>query len=312
MAGARRGCSSPARRSSSASRARRSAPRTSAARSVHGRNGVAHLRRRRRRAGRRARRAALLAYLPAASRAAPLPLCAPRDPAPGDPGDVAARARPRGLRRARRRRAARRRRRRCSSWRRAGRATSSSASARVEGRRSASSPTSRATSAAASTPTRPQKGAWFVGLCDRYGIPLVVLVDTPGFLPGRAPGAGRGHPPRRGAAAGVRLRDRPAGDGHAAPGLRRGPHRHELPRPRSRPDAGLAGCADRRHGRRARPSSSSTAGTSPRARTPARWPTPTRPSTCPSGAAAAGGFVDEVIAPDETRERLVCALEAGR
>jgi acetyl-CoA carboxylase carboxyltransferase component len=29
-----------------------------------------------------------------------------------------------------------------------------------------------------------QKGAWFVDLCDRFGLPLVVLVDTPGFLPG--------------------------------------------------------------------------------------------------------------------------------
>ncbi len=29
-----------------------------------------------------------------------------------------------------------------------------------------------------------QKGAWFVDLCDRFGVPLVVLVDTPGFLPG--------------------------------------------------------------------------------------------------------------------------------
>jgi acetyl-CoA carboxylase carboxyltransferase component len=28
------------------------------------------------------------------------------------------------------------------------------------------------------------KGAWFVELCDRFGLPLVVLVDTPGFLPG--------------------------------------------------------------------------------------------------------------------------------
>lgn len=30
-----------------------------------------------------------------------------------------------------------------------------------------------------------EKGAWFVDLCDRQGLPLVVLVDTPGFLPGR-------------------------------------------------------------------------------------------------------------------------------
>ena len=29
-----------------------------------------------------------------------------------------------------------------------------------------------------------EKGAWFVTLCDRLGLPLVVLVDTPGFLPG--------------------------------------------------------------------------------------------------------------------------------
>jgi len=29
-----------------------------------------------------------------------------------------------------------------------------------------------------------EKGAWFIGLCDRFGIPLVVLEDTPGFMPG--------------------------------------------------------------------------------------------------------------------------------
>lgn len=29
-----------------------------------------------------------------------------------------------------------------------------------------------------------EKGAWFVNVCDRLRIPLVVLVDTPGFLPG--------------------------------------------------------------------------------------------------------------------------------
>src|SRR5207248_5126508 len=29
-----------------------------------------------------------------------------------------------------------------------------------------------------------EKGAWFVEECDRFGLPLVVLVDTPGFLPG--------------------------------------------------------------------------------------------------------------------------------
>jgi len=29
-----------------------------------------------------------------------------------------------------------------------------------------------------------QKGAWFVEFCDRFRVPLVVLVDTPGFMPG--------------------------------------------------------------------------------------------------------------------------------
>jgi acetyl-CoA carboxylase carboxyltransferase component len=31
-----------------------------------------------------------------------------------------------------------------------------------------------------------EKGAWWVALCDRLGLPLAVLVDTPGFLPGTA------------------------------------------------------------------------------------------------------------------------------
>lgn len=31
-----------------------------------------------------------------------------------------------------------------------------------------------------------EKGAWFIKLCDRFGLPLVVLEDTPGFMPGSA------------------------------------------------------------------------------------------------------------------------------
>jgi acetyl-CoA carboxylase carboxyltransferase component len=30
-----------------------------------------------------------------------------------------------------------------------------------------------------------EKGRWFVDLCDQFALPLVVLVDTPGFLPGK-------------------------------------------------------------------------------------------------------------------------------
>ncbi len=29
-----------------------------------------------------------------------------------------------------------------------------------------------------------EKGAWFIELCDRFGLPLIVLEDTPGFMPG--------------------------------------------------------------------------------------------------------------------------------
>ena len=42
-----------------------------------------------------------------------------------------------------------------------------------------------------------EKASRFVDRCDRFGLPLVVLVDTPGFMPGLAPGARRGDPPRR-------------------------------------------------------------------------------------------------------------------
>ena len=31
-----------------------------------------------------------------------------------------------------------------------------------------------------------EKGAQFVSMCDRFGLPLIVLVDTPGFMPGPA------------------------------------------------------------------------------------------------------------------------------
>ena len=48
------------------------------------------------------------------------------------------------------------------------------------------------------------KGARFVRTCNAFGLPLVVLVDTPGFMPGTAPGAGRRDPPRRQARARVR------------------------------------------------------------------------------------------------------------
>ncbi len=71
-----------------------------------------------------------------------------------------------------------------SSSTRAGPPTSRPSWAVSAGGRWASSPTTRCASAAASTPRRPEKAARFVRMCDAFGIPLVVLVDVPGYLPG--------------------------------------------------------------------------------------------------------------------------------
>ena len=49
-----------------------------------------------------------------------------------------------------------------------------------------------------------EKAARFVRMCDTFGVPLVVLVDVPGYLPGRRPGVGRRRAARRQAAARVR------------------------------------------------------------------------------------------------------------
>ena len=128
-----------------------------------------------------------------------------------------------------------------------------------------------------------QKGAWFVDLCDRFGLPLVVLVDTPGFLPGVS--QEQAGVIRHGASLlrAFSVATDAAHHGDPAGGLRRRAHRHELARPRRRPDHGLAACEDRRHGRRVRPSRSSTAARSRPAPTPTRCPTRTPPSTCRCG-----------------------------
>jgi acetyl-CoA carboxylase carboxyltransferase component len=155
-----------------------------------------------------------------------------------------------------------------------------------------------------------QKGAWFVDLCDRFGLPLVVLVDTPGFLPGVAQeqagvirhGAGllrafacatttRVTVTLRQAYGGAHIvmnsRDLGAGLTLAWPDARigvMGPrqavelvHRREIAEGMD-PDA-LAAAYAAEH--------------------------------LPVREAAARGFVDEVIAPSETRERLAFALEAA-
>ena len=141
-----------------------------------------------------------------------------------------------------------------------------------------------------------EKGAWFVDLCDRFAIPLVVLADTPGFLPGATQehagvlrhgasllrGFGRATVPR------VTVTLRQAyGGAHIVMNSRDLGATLTL----AWPTPGSASWA------RARPSSSCAAARSRPAPTPPCWPRPTRPSTCPVRVAAAAGFVDEVVAP---------------
>ncbi len=154
-----------------------------------------------------------------------------------------------------------------------------------------------------------EKGAWFVALCDRFAIPLVVLVDTPGFLPGTRQerdgvirhGAGllrafaRARTPR------VTVTLRQAyGGAHIVMNSRDLGADHTLAWPTARigvmgarqaveliERAAIAGGADR----------DELADSYARAHLPVAH-------------AAAAGYVDEVIAPSDTRDRLLSALAA--
>ncbi len=148
---------------------------------VHDRNGVCHLVERDE-ASAAARVRELLAYLPASAGAAP-PRVATRDPAHRRPGRLRPRRRAQRLRRARR--AGRdHRRRRLQELSRAGRATWS-----PPWRGS----TDGAVGIVANQPRYlggvldaegSEKAARFVDFCNSFGVPLVAIVDTPGFMPG--------------------------------------------------------------------------------------------------------------------------------
>ena len=96
------------------------------------------------------------------------------------------------------------------------------------------------------------KAARFVNLCNAFAIPLVFLMDVPGFMVGtkvEAEGIIR-HGAKmllRG-----RQRDRAEDHGDHAQGLRRRLLRDERPRVRARPDRRLAERRDQRDGRRGR------------------------------------------------------------
>ena len=96
-----------------------------------------------------------------------------------------------------------------------------------------------------------EKGARFVSQCNAFGVPLLVLVDTPGFMPGTRQEVGGRDQARSDAGTGVRRGDRAAGDGRAAQGLRRGLHHDELEGSRRRLRVRVAAGGGRGDGRAA-------------------------------------------------------------
>jgi acetyl-CoA carboxylase carboxyltransferase component len=156
-----------------------------------------------------------------------------------------------------------------------------------------------------------QKGAWFVELCDRFGVPLVVLVDTPGFLPGT--GQERAGVIRHGAAllrafarattprVTVTLRQA-YGGAHIVMNSRDLGADLTL----AWPDAKIGVMGPRQavelvHRREI------AAGSDPQALADAY-----AAEQLPVREAAARGFVDEVVAPAQTRDRIAFALEPAR
>ena len=132
-----------------------------------------------------------------------------------------------------------------------------------------------------------QKGARFVRFCDAFNLPLVTLVDTPGFLPGQGPRMAGDDPPR--GRAGLRLRrgHRAPGVRHPAQGVRRGLHRHGLEGAGKRPVLRLARRRDRGDGGRGGGADPQPRGLGPRSRRPCGPSTPSGSS--PRGRRPSGG-----------------------
>ena len=156
-----------------------------------------------------------------------------------------------------------------------------------------------------------QKGTWFVDLCDRFGVPLVVLVDTPGFLPGV--GQEKAGVIRHGAAllrafsvattprVTVTLRQA-YGGAHIVMNSRDLGADLTLAWPSARIGVmGAPQAVELVHRREI------AAGADPAALAEAY-----AAEHLPVAVAASRGFVDEIIEPSETRERIAFALEAAR
>ena len=93
-----------------------------------------------------------------------------------------------------------------------------------------------------------EKAGRFVQFCDAFNVPVVTLVDVPGYRPGTE--QEQAGIIRRGANLVLRERHRPARDRRAAQGLRRRLHRHGLEVPGRRLQLRLARRGDRRPGSR--------------------------------------------------------------
>ena len=158
-----------------------------------------------------------------------------------------------------------------------------------------------------------EKAARFVRMCDAFGVPLVVLVDVPGYLPGVGPGVGRRGPPRGQAAARLRRGVGAPGDAGHPQGLRRRLHRDELPGARRDPGVRLA----RRRGRRDGRGRGGPHPAPPHARRGAAG-APARGGAGAGRRARAGrrrpdravelGVIDEIIEPSRTRRELARAI----
>ena len=172
---------------------------------------------------------------------------------------------------------------RCSSSTRVGRATWSWRSAGSRAGRWRSWPTSRATSAGCSTPPPPRRRRGSSRWADCVRAAGGGDRRHPGLHARLAPGAGRCHPSRRVARAGVRRGSGAEADGDAAQGLWWRLHHDELPRPRIRSGARLAAgrAGDHERPRRGGDRRAAAAAGGRRTRTPSvsGWPPSTPPST---------------------------------
>ena len=157
-----------------------------------------------------------------------------------------------------------------------------------------------------------EKAARFVNFCDSFGAAADRGRRHARVHAGLTPGAGRRDPPRRLAGARVRRGARAEADRGAAQVLRRRVHHDELARPRLRPGARVARRRAGDHERPGRGRDRQPPRADARQATPrpsaTGWRAPTPTSTCARETAAAGGFIDEIVEPCETRERLAWAL----